>query len=337
MKILHLDSGREMRGGQWQVLRLHAALVKAGHDSLLLAKDSGPLLTTAMARKLPCEPLRPIRLRAQSSAFDLIHAHDANSHTLAALLSRVPFVVSRRVAFPIKDSAASRKKYARAKRYLAVSRFVAGILAKAGIDENRIDLVYDGVDVPSTPAHGDEILTPYTEDPAKGMALIESLERLPGFRGADCQSAADWQSASSFEAHMSSAIDNRAQDVILPHSVGRSQLSVAIVRSKNLEADLSRAKAMIYLSQSEGLGSGILLAMAYGVPVIASRVGGIPELIEDGVNGILVENDATAVADALKRVNPDLGIKARETVLSRFTTAHMVEATLSSYKKALND
>lgn len=288
MKILHLDSGREMRGGQWQVLRLHTALVKAGHDSLLLAKDSGPLLTTAMARKLPCEPLRPIRLRSQSNAFDLVHAHDANSHTLAALLSRVPFVVSRRVAFPIKDSAASRKKYARAKRYLAVSRFVAGILAKAGIDENRIEIVYDGVEVPPAPAHGDEILTPYTEDPAKGMALAE-------------------------------------------------QVGVPLLRSKNLEADLPRAKAMIYLSQSEGLGSGILLAMAYGVPVIASRVGGIPELIDDGVNGILVENDAIAIVEALKRLNPSLGIKARETVLSRFTVEHMVEATLNSYQKALHD
>jgi hypothetical protein len=288
LKILHLDSGREMRGGQWQVLRLHAALVEAGHDSLLLARESGPLLTAAMARKLPCEAIRPMRLRAQSNAFDLIHAHDAHSHTLAAILSRVPFVVSRRVAFPIKDSAASRKKYARATRYLAVSRFVAGILIDAGIGENRIDIVYDGVEVPSTLAHGEAILTPYTEDPAKGMALAE-------------------------------------------------QVGVPLVRSKNLETDLPHAKAMIYISQSEGLGSGILLAMAHGVPVIASRVGGIPELIEDGVNGILVENDATAVADALKRLNPDLGIKARETVLSRFTVTHMVEATLSSYQKALND
>ena len=330
MKILHLDSGREMRGGQWQVLRLHAALVKAGHDSFLLARDSGPLLTTAMARKLPCEPLRPIRLRAQSNAFDLVHAHDSHTHTLAALLSKAPFVVSRRVAFPIKDSAASRKKYARASRYLAVSRFVAGILSKSGIDENRIDVVYDGVEVPSTPAHGDAIVTPYTEDPAKGMALIDNLERLPGVCGADCQSAADWQSASSVRAHGPRPIDERPQ-------YPSPSRGVPIIRSKNLEADLPRAGAMIYLSQSEGLGSGILLAMAYGVPVIASRVGGIPELIEDGVNGILVENDPAAIANALTRLNPSLGIRARETVQNRFTVEHMVEGTLSSYKKALHD
>ena len=57
------------------------------------------------------------------------------------------------------------------------------------------------------------------------------------------------------------------------------------------EADLPRARALVYLTRSEGLGSGILLGMAYGVTVIASNVGGIPELIDDGVNGILVANE----------------------------------------------
>ena len=74
--------------------------------------------------------------------------------------------------------------------------------------------------------------------------------------------------------------------------------------SSNLEADLPRARALVYLTHSEGLGSGILLGMAHGVTVIASGVGGIPELIEDGVNGILVANEPAAVAAALKRIDP---------------------------------
>ncbi len=75
-----------------------------------------------------------------------------------------------------------------------------------------------------------------------------------------------------------------------------------LVCSKNLERDLAVALAMIYLTQSEGLGSGILLAMAYGVTVVASRTGGIPEVIEDGVNGILVENEAKSIVDGLNRI-----------------------------------
>jgi hypothetical protein len=291
MKVLHLDSGREMRGGQWQVLRLHEALLAAGHESLLLAREGGPLLKAARE----CEALRPARLRQLSGDFDLAHAHDARSHTIAALLSKAPFVVSRRVAFPVKTSALSRWKYGRAHRYLAVSKYVAGILSQAGVDDSRIDVVYDGVEIPAMPANGEAVLTPFTLDPAKGMALAERAA---------------------------------------------AEAGVALRRSENLEQDLAGARAMVYLSESEGLGSGILLAMAHGVAVIASRTGGIPELIEDGVNGILVANDAGAIAKVLRSLDPErcreMGRRARETALKRFTVRHMTAATLDSYRKALD-
>jgi glycosyltransferase involved in cell wall biosynthesis len=101
--------------------------------------------------------------------------------------------------------------------------------------------------------------------------------------------------------------------------------------STDLAVDLPRARALIYLTRSEGLGSGILLAMAYGVTVIASDVGGIPELIRDGQNGILVPNDAGAVARALGSIDPALGRAARATVIERFSEQHMVDATLAAY------
>jgi hypothetical protein len=299
MKILHLDSGREMRGGQWQVLRLHQSLVEAGHDSFLFARDGGPLLTMTRQRGLPCEVLRTLPVLTKSRSFDLVHAHDAFSHTTAVLFSRQPVVVSRRVAFPIGTSAASRLKYARADRYLAVSRYVAGLLIEAGIDSGSIDVVYDGVEIPPVPANGDTILTPYTVDPTKGMAVAEEAAALA---------------------------------------------EVPLVRSKNLEQDLPHARAMLYLTQAEGLGSGILLAMAHGVTVIATRTGGIPELISDGVNGFLVQNEPQSVADALSRLSPQLnpepcarmGACARELVQNRFTVSHMVNATLNSYRKVLD-
>jgi hypothetical protein len=110
---------------------------------------------------------------------------------------------------------------------------------------------------------------------------------------------------------------------------------VEIEMSTNLEEDLPRARALLYLTHSEGLGSGILLGMAYGVTVIASRVGGIPELIDDGVNGILVPNEPEAVAAAFGRIDPALGQAARATVRERFTEDRMVEATLTAYKRVL--
>jgi hypothetical protein len=296
MRILHLDSRREMRGGQWQVLRLHQALLEAGHQSFLMARQDAPLLSMAQLRGLPCDVLRPLRLLILSRRFDLVHAHDAHAHASASIFSRAPLVVSRRVAFPLRTSAASRWKYTRARRYLAVSGYVARILIAAGIDSGRIDIVYDGVDLAETAATGETILAPYTSDPAKGMALAEQAAAVAG----------------------------------LPLKL-----------SKDLTRDLPQARAMLSLTQAEGLGSAILLAMAHGVTVIASNTGGIPEMIENGVNGFLVQNDIDSVAIALGQLNPErcsaLGAAARETVGKRFTVTHMLTATLACYDKALND
>jgi len=279
-----------MRGGQWQALRLHRGLVERGHQSLLLAREGSPLLEAAREAGVPCDVLRPLRLGLLSRSFDIVHAHDSRSHTLAAIFSRVPFVVSRRVAFPVRDSAISRWKYRRAALFLAVSRYVSLELRKAGVEERRIEVVYDGVAVPPEPASGDIILIPYTTDSQKGMALAQEAAQLAGAR-------------------------------------------VEITR--DLAADLPRARALVYLTRSEGLGSGILLAMAYGVTVIASDVGGISELLCDGQNGILVKNDPAAVAAAFARVDPALGRAARATVIERFTEEHMLTATLAAYKRVL--
>jgi len=61
-------------------------------------------------------------------------------------------------------------------------------------------------------------------------------------------------------------------------------------------------------------------------------VGGIPELIEDGVNGMLVDNDPAEVAAALRRIDErPLGLAARATVRKRFTEERMIESTLAAY------
>jgi len=289
MKILHLDTGRQMRGGQWQALRLHRGLLARGHESLLLTRRGSPLDDVAMQEGLPVGVIGSVW-----SGFDVVHAHDARSHTWGAIRARAPLVVSRRVGFPVKDSVLSRWKYRRPKLFLAISEYVARQLIDAGVAEDRIAVVYDGVPVPAVPADGNALLIPATSDPEKGMALAREAARIAGV-----------------EARISC----------------------------NLEEDLPHAGVLVYITRSEGLGSGILLAMAHGVAVIASNVGGIPEIIEDGVNGILVPNEANSIADALRRLTPamrhSMGSAARATVLERFTEDRMVESTIAAYRRVL--
>jgi Glycosyl transferases group 1/Glycosyltransferase Family 4 len=291
MRILHLDAGREMRGGQWQVARLIRGLAAEGLESTLLAPRGAPLYQAARKEGWRVEPIGPVRAIAMAGRYDLVHAHDARSHTLAAFL-RPPVVVSRRVAFPIR----SRWKYARPRQYLAVSQFVKRVLMEGGVAGEKISVVYDGVPLLDR-AEGPVVLAPAAQaDPQKGTALAVEAARLAG---------------------------------------------VPLELSADFEHDLSRARLLVYITRSEGLGSAALLAMSAGVPVIASGVGGLVEVIRSEENGILVANDPVQVAAAMRRVLDDpglarrLGDAGRRTILENFTEAHMVRRTMEVYRQVL--
>jgi len=116
---------------------------------------------------------------------------------------------------------------------------------------------------------------------------------------------------------------------------------VAVKLSTSLEDDLAGAAMLVYISESEGLGSGALLAMSAAVPVIASRVGGLLEVIRHGENGFLVANDAASFAAAVGDLlaDPDLrrriGAAARQTVMERFTLDLMVRRTMEAYRQVI--
>ncbi len=100
-------------------------------------------------------------------------------------------------------------------------------------------------------------------------------------------------------------------------------------------ADLLAASDVLLLSsRSEGIPQSVVQAMGSGLPVVATRVGGLPELIDDGQNGLLVPaEDATAMAAALQRLldAPDLAQRlaaaARDKVRERYSYAAMLDAT----------
>jgi len=292
MRILHLDAGKEMRGGQWQALRLMGGLAAAGVESTLLARHDAPLFEAARQRGWRVEPLGLVRAMLLARRHDLIHAHDARSHTLGVLARPRRLVVSRRVAFPVK----SHWKYRRAQRYLAVSEFVKSVLMAGGVPEEKIAVVYDGVPL-LDPARGSIIVAPANaDDPRKGAPLAVEAARLAG---------------------------------------------VELKLSANLERDLRDAAVFVCITHSEGLGSGALLAMSAGVPVVASDVGGLPEIIRHGENGLLVENTPQAIAAAIRQLldNPAfarrIGEAARRTVKERFTVDHMVRRTMEVYRQVL--
>lgn len=112
--------------------------------------------------------------------------------------------------------------------------------------------------------------------------------------------------------------------------------------STNLLRDLAAAAVLVYISDLEGLGSAALLAMAAGVPVIASRTGGLAEIVEDGATGLLTSNDPSDIARTLQRLLGDrtlasqIASRARTRVEREFSTDRMVSETLRVYERMLS-
>jgi hypothetical protein len=295
MRILLLDSGLAMRGGQWQALRLAEGLAQGGHTVTFLAPERSPCFENAQRMGLEAKHLTAAAVRRISRQVDLTHAHDAHSHTLAALLSAAPVIVSRRVSFPVRGGL-SRWKYGRARHFIAVSNNVKEVLMAGGVRAEKISVVYDGVPLLCPAAATERIVMPASEDPQKGTALALEAASLAG---------------------------------------------VSPRLSTDLERDLPGAGVFVYITYSEGLGSGILLAMSAGVPVVASNVGGIPEIVEHGRSGLLVGNSAQEIAAAILRLKDDrafasrLGACARQSVEERFSVAAMVAGTIRTYERVL--
>ena len=280
MRTLHVDTGRELRGGQWQALYLIERL----SDAVLLARAGSPLYAEAERRQVDVRALSFRALAAGARRADLVHVHDARAHTMAALAGIAPLLVSRRVAFPVKSGFLSARKYARATLYLAVSNYVAARLLDAGVPGDKIRVVYDGVPMPERGR----------PQPGRVVALASKPVQIPG---------------------------------------------ISVELTSDLWRDLSTASVFVYKSDLEGLGSAALAAMAAGVPVVASAIGGLPEVVDDGKTGFLVTGGD--FQKPVRRLLDDAALAAqmsragRKRVEQEFSVEGMVEKTMRAYREVL--
>ncbi len=296
-RVLHVDCGRRMRGGQWQVLLL-AEELRGRLEQTVMAPAGSPLLEAARAAGIRTAEAGWAALLRLARRADVVHAHDAKAHSWAAVLVRRPLVVSRRVVFPVGGSPLSRWKYGRAAAYLAISEAVRKQLIRAGVADEKIQVVPDAVRVPATVGTQDwkKVVALESDDPGKCGPLVREAARLAGVR---------------------------------------------VCFSRDLPQDLEGAGVFVYLSESEGLGSAALLAMARGAAVIASRVGGLQEVVVEGETGILTGNQPEEIAWALRRLMEDpalaarMGAQGRRRAAERFSPGRMAEDTVSTYRKVL--
>ena len=307
--VLHVDTGLEWRGGQQQVAYLLQGMLTLGWRCSLMCPERSPLWHKGqeMGIDLIAIPsgwsLRGC-WRMQNIAADLVACHTSHAHGMS-LLQTKPVVVHRRVDFP----PSSRFKYRQPDAYIAVSSFVAKLVTAVG--GKNVHVVYDGV-----PQKQGSVI-----DPAPDVLAVGALVAHKGHRYlADTALLLP-------DLHFAVAGEGALRYSSLNHLGHREDVADLLLSSK----------VFVHPSIEEGMGQVLVEAMLAGTPVIASRVGGIPEVV--GEYGVLVpprspKDLATAIQKVLAGQHPDLN-EVRQYALQRFSVSRMVEETVRVYQSVL--
>jgi glycosyltransferase involved in cell wall biosynthesis len=284
---------------------------------------------------------------------DVVHAHDPHGVAMAALALSLgtgsktvytppPLIASRRVDFHLKGNSFSRWKHRQVDCFIAASDAIRQMLIGDGVPPEKTTTVHEGVDMahiqaaPPVNVH-EAFWLPH------GAPVVGNVAALVPHKG---------QRHLVEAAHLVVREVPDARFVILGEGELRDHLEKQ-VKEYHLEKHvllpgfrtdvLGCIKGFDLFAMSsvtEGLGTSLLDAMACSRPIVATSAGGIPEIVEDGVTGVLVApRDHTSMAREIVRLLKDEPLRKRmgdagyARVSERFTVERMVEETAAVYAR----
>ncbi|MHB1326945.1 MAG: glycosyltransferase [Gemmatimonadales bacterium] len=350
-RVIHVAAGREWRGGERQVLLLAAGLQRAGMSQLVITARRSRLQVELEAAGVPCLPVRwaaalsPGALfaavRAARTPRSLFHAHDPHALVvagLAAQLTRAPLVVTRRVTFPLRR----RGFWVRSDRIIAISSAVRSALISSGVDPSRIAVVNSAVDLDATRTTRPAPIRDQFGIPAESPVAISVAALTAEKDHLTLIDAAQALHSKHPTLHWLLVGEGPRRPALEAHitATGTGAFVHLAGWVENPLPFIAASSVFVSTSTDEGLGTSLLDAMALGVPVAASRVGGIPELLDGGAGLLTTPGSAQSTAEAVARILADrvardaLLERARETV-ARFDLAGMVEGVRSVYRSVV--
>jgi len=360
VRILHLDTEPTWRGGEQQVTYLVRGLLARGHDNVLVSPPG-----SAIARRFHDEgwTSEPLVMRNEADPIavaglvhilrrhrpDIVHMHTARAHTLgvaASLAARVGRrIVSRRVDFRPRGLSARLKYRMGVDRFLAITEAVAAVLRSAGVPNERIAVVPSGID-PARVRGGDGALIRAELGLTANDPVTGSVAFFAWHKGLDVLVRAWPLVVRDIPGAVLVLVGDGEDRALLEAEAKRGGVADR-VRFMGFRHDVANCLAafdvFVLPSLMEGMGTSLLDALAAERPVVATRVGGIPEVITDGETGLLVEPGSEApLAAAVVRLLSDrrlaeqLAERGRARVVDRFSDTAMVEGTLTVYERVLS-
>jgi glycosyltransferase involved in cell wall biosynthesis len=342
-RVVMVSPSPILGGIENHVLRLAQGLRERGHAVAYASPADGWLAQHMHAQGFEGLGLRfrgmydawalwRLRRFAQRWGATVLHGHAQRGGRYADLVARwcgLPSVVTA-------HSTNSHRWFRPHMRVLAVSHAVRDFLLEQGLPPERVAVVYNGMPDPGVP-------TPPSASPVLRLGLIGRLEAVKG-QDVALQALARLPADVPVQLCLVGG-DTTAWAAHLRTEVQRLGLADRVQflgQRADVAALLTQMDGVLAPSRREALSLTLVEAAAAGRPAIASRVGGIPEVVQDGVSGWLVPpDDPPALADAIQRLaaasaetRAALGAAARQHYLDHFTLDTMITHVLTHYPTA---
>ncbi len=346
MRVVHVARGRDWRGGERQVLRLMRSLAQEpGLEQSLFTAADCPLARAAAEAGLVVHPAawrasadpRALvglhRLLRRTDPPRLLHAHDSHALLLAHVAGRwdqVPVVATRRSA----NVPGRYGPWSRTTGVIAISTAVEQALRAGGVPASRISVIPSTVPVAQLAAEAGA---------RAGAGPIVAIGALTSEKGHDVLLAAlpiILKGVPSARLVIAGAGPARSALLRQAAALGITDRVELAGDVDDILALLRRAAVLAHPSRREALGTAVMEAMAANVPVVASRSGGLIELLDGGA-GLLVEPDnPEALAAALLTVllDPETAALRAATARARVSAydgAGMTGRVIQVYRSAL--
>ena len=307
MHICHVNLARGFSGGERQTLQLIQQQIKEGYLLTVIAHPSSQLANEI--KKLNCKLIVVSHFllahnKQATLKCDLIHVHEGKAIYWAwiqSLLYNIPYIVTRRIDNPLKNKWLANKAYRKATVLIGLSTAIVNAI-------KRRHPLADIYKIPSSPVVypvNNQRVSEIKDEFKHKFIVIQAANLLKHKGHATTVKAARFLQTTHADIQFVILGDGPEKQFLEEYCADLNNVSL-IGKINDIGNWFAASNLLIHPSYSEGLGSVILEAIQAGLPVIGSRAGGIPDIIDDGVSGLLVEPDnAQSLSDAIIAIYSD--------------------------------
>jgi len=367
IKVLHIIGGGEFGGAEQHLLTLMKHMDRsefALHVACLFAEPLAPLVRNIgipvrvfpMKRKINLKPVGDIASLIKLEGFHIVHTHGVRANLIGRLAAKlagarhIVTTVHSVLAFDyhrwydrLVNSLCENSTRGLTERFITVSDMLARQLKAGGVPAGRVVTIHNGLDlskynpqIPGLPVREEFGLG--SENPVMGV-----IARLHPVKGHTYLLEATAEVVRKFPALVLMVIGTGPDRAKLEETAGKLGIAENVIFTgfrQDIPEIIAALDFLVLPSLSEGLSLTVMEGMAMKKPVLATRVGGTPEIITSGVDGLLVPPaDALALAAGIERLLRDprkaseIGTAARKTVETRFTAELMAQKTGQLYRE----